>query len=237
MKINRLALKNNTKRLIAENKFGPVTVAMVYYLLSLLLSYLVTRLTGYSAMMYEMLSQAYKGNFAFTPSLPQMSPVPMILTLALALMALVLSAGFTIYSLRVCQRQKAGARNLLDGFGIFSKLILMEIVIGIFVFLWSLLFVIPGIVAAYRYRQALYILIDDPSLGVMECVRRSKAMMRGRKWELFVIDLSFLGWDFLTSFCSPVAVWYWPYSSICYAYYYIALRDMPGKTNNGFEAA
>ena len=64
-------------------------------------------------------------------------------------------------------------------------------------FLWSLLFIIPGIIAGYRYRFALYNLCENPEMGVMEALNMSKAQTRGHKWELFVLDLSFLGWELL----------------------------------------
>ena len=93
--------------------------------------------------------------------------------------------------------------------------------------LWSLLFVIPGIIAAYRYRMALYLLLDHPEMSVMQCIQESKRMMKGHKGELFVMDLSFLGWASLESipvFGYAVQVWTTPYISMSYVLYYEALR-------------
>jgi len=99
---------------------------------------------------------------------------------------------------------------------------LLELVMYIFIFLWSLLFIVPGIIAAYRYRQALYLLLDHPEMGVMDCIRESKRLMTGHKGELFVVDMSFLGWYILCA-VPFVSVYVTPYVNVTYAGYYDAL--------------
>lgn len=69
----------------------------------------------------------------------------------------------------------------------------------IFVFLWSLLFIIPGIIKSLAYAMVPYILADDPSLSAREAITLSRKMMDGNKWRLFVLDLSFLGWNILSA--------------------------------------
>lgn len=109
-------------------------------------------------------------------------------------MTAVLGAGYILYTMNVAQGLITPYTTLFDGFLFAGKIILLEIVQYIFVFLWSLLFIIPGIIAGYRYRFALYNLCENPEMGVMEALNMSKAQTRGHKWELFVLDLSFLGW-------------------------------------------
>ena len=120
----------------------------------------------------------------------------------------------------------------MDGFQHFLKIIGLNIVSGIFVFLWSLLFVIPGIVASYRYRQALYLLLDHPEMGIMECIRESKRLMRGHKAELFVLDLSFIGWALL-AIIPFVSVYTLPYAESAYALYYDHLRRFDAEPGPG----
>ena len=69
---------------------------------------------------------------------------------------------------------------------------------GLFLFLWSLLFLIPGIVKGYSYRMVPYILADHPELSGTQVITLSRQMMRGNKWHAFVLDLSFLGWEILS---------------------------------------
>ena len=74
----------------------------------------------------------------------------------------------------------------------------------IFIFLWSLLFIVPGIIAAYRYRFALYNLCENPEMGVMEALNMSKAQTLGFKGQLFVLDLSFIGWYLLSGLTAGI---------------------------------
>ena len=68
---------------------------------------------------------------------------------------------------------------------------------NLFLSLWTLLFIIPGIVMSFAYALTPYILADEPEIDSLEAIRKSKAMMQGHKWELFVLHLSFLGWEIL----------------------------------------
>ena len=86
---------------------------------------------------------------------------------------------------------------VFDGFEHFLKTFVLLILEGVLIFLQLLLLVIPGIVAAYRYSQAFYIMADDPSKGPMQCIRESKYMMNGNKMKLFMLELSFIGWIIL----------------------------------------
>ena len=68
---------------------------------------------------------------------------------------------------------------------------------SLYSWLWGLLFIIPGIVAAYRYAMTPFILAENPGMSASEAIEQSKYMMDGYKWELFCLDFSFIGWDLL----------------------------------------
>lgn len=97
----------------------------------------------------------------------------------------------------------------------------------LFLGLWSLLFIIPGIVKAYSYRMVPYILADDPTITGTEAITRSRQMMNGHKWDTFVLDLSFLGWDLLSVFSfGLVGIFYLlPYKNCTDAELYRAIKD------------
>ena len=157
-----------------------------------------------------------------------MSAVAVVLVVALEIMSYIVSVGFVIFSLHVSRDETAEIGNLFDGFGIFFRALWLAILQGLFVFLWSLLLFVPGIVAAYRYRQALYLLLDHPEKSAWQCLRESGALMRGHKWELFVLDLSFLGWMLLSAMFAPVTIWLDPYRAITNANYYNRLVGAQG---------
>ncbi len=107
----------------------------------------------------------------------------------------------------------------------FSKDLMLGLMVSIFTFLWSLLFIIPGIVKSYAYSMSYFISLDHPDWGWKECMDESIRMTNGRKWELFVLDLSFIGWYFVGSLCLGVgALWVAPYHMTAKAGYYEALK-------------
>ena len=98
---------------------------------------------------------------------------------------------------------------------------------GLFLVLWGILFVIPGLVKMYSYRLVPYIQAEDPSLHGTEAITLSRSMMRGHKWEAFVFDLSFIGWYILDAFTAGIAGVFWvhPYKAAADAELYRAIRD------------
>lgn len=107
--------------------------------------------------------------------------------------------GLMKFFLALVRRQNSSAGQVFSGFEYFGKAFLLFLVYSLFIFLWTLLFIIPGIIASYRYSQAFYLLADDPKMGVMDCLRTSSAMMRDNKFKLFCVDLSFIGWLILAA--------------------------------------
>ena len=93
------------------------------------------------------------------------------------------------------------------------------------VFLWSLLLVVPGIIKGYAYSQAFYLLNDNKKLGYKEALEESEKMMDGHKWELFVLQLSFIGWSLLAVLtCGIGFLWLTPYMNTTLANYYEDLK-------------
>ena len=120
------------------------------------------------------------------------------------LLCAVLAAGFALYCMAIRRGERAEYLTLFDGFSFVGKLILLEIVTSLFIILWSMLFVIPGIIAAYLYSFALYNLYENPGIGVMEALDMSKQQTIGYKAQLLMLDLSYFGWVLLARF--PAAV-------------------------------
>lgn len=121
------------------------------------------------------------------------------ISILVSLMSTVLAAGYALYCMAIRRGERAEFLTLFDGFSFVGKLILLDIVLSVFIFLWSLLFVIPGIIAAYRYSFAFYNLYEDPEIGVMEALEMSKRQTLGYKSQLFTLDLSYLGWAILAT--------------------------------------
>lgn len=102
---------------------------------------------------------------------------------------------------------------------------------NLFIFLWSLLFIIPGIVKAYQYRMIPYLLAEDPNLSFAEAKRLSTEMMNGEKWDAFVLDLSFILWEILAAITFNLVGIFWVnpyYQYTCVELYKVLRTKVPG---------
>ena len=166
--IDRRALKAQTQETLRSAQVPPKLFTALYLALVLALN-LVDSFTGNGAL----------ATFA---------------SILVSLLAVVLEAGFVLYCMAVRQGERAEYLTLFDGFSFAGKIIALSIVKWFFIFMWSMLFTIPGIIAAYRYRFALYNLCENPELSIFEALNMSKRQTLGYKLQLFRLDLSYLGW-------------------------------------------
>lgn len=97
----------------------------------------------------------------------------------------------------------------------------------LYITLWSFLFIIPGVIKKYEYRMMPYLLAENPSLSKEEAFALSKKMMDGQKWDAFVLDLSFIGWDFLSGLTAGILGIFYvnPYKNMTCAALYDKLSD------------
>lgn len=108
----------------------------------------------------------------------------------------------------------------------FGGTFLIGFLSQLFVALWSLLFLIPGIVKSYAYSMAYYVKLDHPDYGWKACIDESRRLMDGHKWEKFVLDLSFLGWILVGVLCLGVGtLWVTPYMAATEAQFYEYVRS------------
>lgn len=120
-----------------------------------------------------------------------------IMALANFLIGGTIQLGHARYLLNQHDHRKLEFSTLFSQFAYFGTGFCQQFLRGLYVALWSLLLVIPGIVASYRYAMTPFILAENPTMTASQGIRASKELMQGHKWELFVLDLTFLGWDLL----------------------------------------
>lgn len=239
MWFNRAALKAEARACMRFSKASPYVTALIYALISYVLSQLSLRLLFPSEYFYISVDY-YRGVEVYvSPYLFERifyEPFAYLINFLIDMASLMLSAGMVIFALNAAKRAGTSIGNLFDGFAQFLRIFLLSLIEGVFVFLWGLLFIIPGIVAAYRYRLAIYLLLDHPEMRVMDCIRESKRLMSGRKGELFVLDLSFFGWMLLSSIPYlgiAVSVYVTPYMEITRAGFYLAVTGADSRGDPG----
>ena len=103
----------------------------------------------------------------------------------------ILQAGYQWCLLKLCRNQPCSISDLWTGLRRFGRFLVLLVLINLMTFLWSMLFIIPGIIAGYRYSMAVYLLLDHPDLRPMEAIRLSCELTNGYKMDLFRLDLSF----------------------------------------------
>lgn len=123
---------------------------------------------------------------------------------------------------------RASTGELVSGFSVqYMNVVKTMFLRDLYVFLWSLLFVIPGLVKSYSYRMVPYILAESPDMDTREAFRLSREMMDGSKWRVFVYDLSFIGWYLLDAMTFGILGLFFvdPYKSTADAELYAQIRD------------
>ncbi len=115
---------------------------------------------------------------------------------------------------------KLGFRNYWHN---FVTLFLRDL----YLVLWTLLLIVPGLIKSYSYRMVPYILADEPELSANEVITKSRQMMDGNKWQAFLLDLSFIGWILLGILTLGIVFTFWtaPYMYNANAALYLKLRD------------
>ncbi|HYV91753.1 MAG TPA: DUF975 family protein [Chitinophagales bacterium] len=141
------------------------------------------------------------------------------------LLALIISGplelGISIFFLALSRNQDARVEHLFKGFDNFFVASGAYILIAVFTLLWSLLLIIPGIIAALSYSMTFYILADDNSIRAMEAIDKSKEMMDGYKLKFFYLNLRFFGWALLCILTLGIGfLWLIPYVQVSVAKFY-----------------
>ena len=155
-------------------------------------------------------------------------PVASVLAMGQFVLRGSISIGHDRFCLKLVDGEQAQFDDLFSAFDIFGSAFVLNLLIALKVFAWSLLFVIPGIVKAYSYSMAYYIKLDHPDYGWNACITASRQLMDGHKWEKFVLDLSFLGWIIVGSLCLGVGtLWVTPYMEAANAQFYEYVRTCP----------
>ena len=112
--------------------------------------------------------------------------------------------GYAIFNLNLVDGKEARFSDLFSQFHRIGSGIIMNLLMGIFTFLWTLLFIIPGIIKSFSYAMTPFILAENPEISENEAITRSRQLMDGNKWRLFCLMFSFIGWELLV--CCPFLI-------------------------------
>ncbi|SFC82036.1 Protein of unknown function [Bacillus sp. 491mf] len=158
-----------------------------------------------------------------------------IISLVLIGLQSIMSYGYCNLTLRLAKRESTTIDDLFEGFrkkNIF-KSIKLALLMSVYVFLWSLLLIVPGIIKCFSYSMAYYIMLDHPEYTASEALKKSQEMMKGHKFDLFILSLSFIGWFILGAVILFFTIgipflWIYPYYFTTISHFYLNLvnRDI-----------
>ena len=157
-------------------------------------------------------------------------PIIIIASLFAAVIYFVLGSfigvGYAKFNLNLVDKKNAAFETLFEYFSHWKTTTIARLLRALYVFLWSLSFIIPGIVAGFSYAMTDYILAEDPELTADEAISQSKSIMMGNKWRFFCLQFSFIGWDILATLAFGIGhLWLTPYKQAAYAAFY---REVSG---------
>ena len=133
----------------------------------------------------------------------------------------VIQLGYASFLLKQHDHKQPQFNDLFSKFDYFGPGFCQAFLRNLYVFLWGLLFIIPGIIARYSYAMTPFIMAEHPEMTASEAIRASKQMMNGNKWELFCLHLSFIGWAILCGLTLNIGnIFLNPYMNAAYAAFY-----------------
>lgn len=144
----------------------------------------------------------------------------------------VVSQGLCLYNIDLVTKYRpVEFSTLFARFSNFLNAFLLRFLMSLFTFLWTLLFIIPGIMKYYSYSMAPFLMAQNPSMTPLEAISASKEMMRGNRWKLFCLEISFIGWSTLAMFTFGIGfLWLIPYQNAATAAFYLNLtKQLPGQ--------
>ena len=140
----------------------------------------------------------------------------------------IVGVGYAKFNLDLTDLKEPEIGTLFAYFSNWKTAVAAGALQALLVFLWTLLLIIPGIIARYSYAMTRYILAEHPELTASEALARSKEMMTGNRWRLFCLQFSFIGWDILAVLTLGIGyLWLTPYMQAATAAFY---REISGTT-------
>lgn len=138
-----------------------------------------------------------------------------------------ITLGYSQFNLDLINRKDPHFSDLFSQFHRIGAGFCMQFLRGIYILLWTLLLIIPGIIASYSYAMTPYIMSEHPEYGANEAIGYSKELMRGNKWRLFCMQISFIGWLVLCIFSLGIGFfWFVPYYEAANATFYLEISKV-----------
>ena len=200
MQISTSELKTRAKSKLKNNYGQAIVVVLIEMSITALITAGTTGISTFKTIMDSM-ETGYDIRVTY-------SPLASIGTLAAFLLGGPILVGTMRYFLNLCDGRGAQITDIFSQFNNFLNTFVMQLLINLFTFLWTLLLFIPGLIASFSYAMTPFILAEHPEIGASDAIKMSKKMMQGHKGEYFLLQLSFIGWYFLCALTLGIGVFF-----------------------------
>ena len=157
----------------------------------------------------------------------QSNPIVSIISLVFSTF---LYFGFYSYCMKIARGEEPELNDLFSKGNLVLKVFVTSLLVALVVCLGYIALIIPGIILSFAYSMYTLIYIDNPEIGIIESMKKSRLMMKGHKWEYFCLMISFLGWMILSVFtCGLLLFWLLPYIGVTTILFYDSIREENAK--------
>ena len=227
----RELLKTNAKEKLRVYYWSGLVAVLIYSFIGGAGGRLTYSFTGSLSTLQEQKDPAFEYTYQVAVTFLILLIVLLIVLAALAVLAMVflvnpLLVGLKRFFLQSGER-KTDVQEMFFAFrrGHYLNVVKVMFLRNLYLFLWSLLFVVPGIIKSYEYSMIPYLLAEDPTLDSRQVFRLTWEMTEGEKWNIFVLELSFFGWLFLGVMACGIGVLFVePYMEATYVELFLALK-------------
>ncbi|MEA4922631.1 MAG: DUF975 family protein [Eubacteriaceae bacterium] len=174
-----------------------VLVVMIFCVLTEIPVIILDSVFGGS--MFDTVTNGYNPAYGGYTDVSDAGGYSMVSSIYLLVVSGPLTYGISLFFLNLFRNSGTEISTIMVGFEKFGKTFLLALYMSVFIFLWALLFLIPGVIAAIKYSQSFFILADNPEMSIPEIVNESKRLMAGNKGKYFCYNLSFIGWIILAA--------------------------------------
>lgn len=165
------------------------------------------------------------------------SVIAVLIGIARTIIGSFVEVGYAKFNMDLIDGEEGRLETLFRYAKQWGTMIAAELLQAVYILGWMLLFIIPGLIAAYRYSLTSYILAENPEMDANDAITRSKELMKGNKWRLFCLRFSFIGWDILSILTLGIGdLWLTPYQNAATAAFYRELVPLEKESEEMPEA-
>ena len=208
-------IKSKAKELLSGKRMNAALVSFLFITISLVANLIMSSLLPGEKTEIDILGQ----------KIPQTIDHP-VTALVVAFVSVFLALGMNSYFMKIARGEDPEITELFSKGNILLKAVVSGLIAGVLILLGTCALIVPGVILIFAFSMINYIYIDNPSVGIIEVLSKSRKMMKGHKWQYFCLEFSFIGWILLTGLTLGIlSLWVIPYMGVASLVFYEEIKD------------